>query len=253
MHRIALGLDYLWRCGVAHGDVYARNVLFTSPWVARRSEAEAMSRLGTPQSGIVKRSDGMGCEHNIPPYLVRSASFRGHDTEVKLADLGNAFFHDDPPPQISTPWHVRAPESIFGLDLTKYVDMWGAGCMFFEVITGRTLVDSFLADRASVINGLGAVLGPPPGALFGDLDLDDKTAFMPFDQYFCLNYDHNDAQLLGEEDEGILVEEYEKPAREFSDEELRVLCGLLKRLLNYEPTSRGTTQELLETLCRLRD
>lgn len=40
-----------------------------------------------------------------------------------------AFFHDDPPAQLSTPWHVRAPESLFNQPIDKYVDMWSMGCL----------------------------------------------------------------------------------------------------------------------------
>ena len=106
--QVALGLDYLWKCGVAHGgeyltliaatfansndinqDLYGRNILFTAPAIATISEEQIMSHLGIPKIGPITRRDGHRCEPSMPSYLVRPASIRGSDTEIKIVDLGN--------------------------------------------------------------------------------------------------------------------------------------------------------------------
>ncbi|OCT49921.1 hypothetical protein CLCR_06906 [Cladophialophora carrionii] len=258
--QVTLGLDYLWKCGVAHGDLYSRNVLFAAPEIAALPEEQIMSRLGRPRTGPVCRRDGQGLEPSVPSYLVSPKSIRGSDSEIKIMDLGNAFFHNSPPRLLATPWHVRAPEAVYSQRLSKYVDMWSMGCLLFEIITGRTFMDAFLADRNGMMTGLNAVLGSPPTQWLGDPDTETRelvtqarTRDMALDRYLQLNYDQDDDQLLDCEDEDeIPVEEYEKPKREFTDEELRALSRVLSRLLSYDPTSRGTPQELQNALQCIR-
>jgi hypothetical protein len=109
-------------------------------------------------------------------------------------------------------------------------------------------MDSFLADRISMITGLKAILGPPPLKWLDGLDNESQEAVvqagtrnMTLDRYLQLNYDQDDLQLLDfEEQEEIPIEEYEKPEPEFTDEEMKALSRLFSRLLSYDPTSRGT-------------
>lgn len=126
----------------------------------------------------------------------------------------------------------------------------------FEIITGRTFVDSFLADRISVMTDLKAILGLPPAKWLGDLDCETRDALsktevrnMALDRYFQLNYDHDDSQLLeAQDEEEILIEVYEKPRRELSDAQLNALSRLLSILLSYETASRGTPETLQNAL-----
>lgn len=106
LRHLALGLDYLWKCGVAHGgklsilhlyrlaensalDLYARNVLFTLSLPGTTSEEQVMSCLGSPRIGSVKRTDGLSLEPSVPPYLVDFSSFYGNETRIKIVDFGN--------------------------------------------------------------------------------------------------------------------------------------------------------------------
>ena len=117
-------------------------------------------------------------------------------------------------------------------------------------------MDSFLADRISMVTGLKAILGPPPLKWLDDLDGESREAVvqagtrnMTLDRYLQLNYDQDDHQLLDfEEQEEIPIEEYEKPEPEFTGEELSALSRVLSRLLSYDPTSRGTPGTLQNDL-----
>ncbi|PGH04679.1 CMGC/SRPK protein kinase [Blastomyces parvus] len=255
--QVALGLDYLWKCGIAHGDLHSKNVLFTAPAISALSEDRIMSRFGQPVTGAVSRQDGQQCPTSMPPYLVRPISIRGNDAEVGILDLGNAFFHENPPTHLSNPWHVCAPESLYNQPLDKFVDMWSMGCLLFELITGRTFMDSFLAKRIDMITGLKGILGQPPSEWYNDLDdnvrntLDNtRIRNMGMVRYLQLNYNHDDSQLLEDydEEEEIPIEEYEKPPPEFTDEELMALAGILSRLLSYNPQARGTPATLFKDL-----
>lgn len=118
-------------------------------------------------------------------------------------------------------------------------------------------MDSFLADRISAIHDLRSTVGEPPINWVEDLDNKTRQAIavpklksVCFDRLFKLSYVHDEDQLFHDEedDEGIPVQKYEKPKAEFSEEKLDLLCTTLKRLLSYEPHSRGTTVDLLNAI-----
>lgn len=132
----------------------------------------------------------------------------------------------------------------------------------FEIITGRTFMDSFLADRMDMIVGLKRVLGQPPSKWRDGLesnvrDILDSTPArdMGFYQYLELNYNQDDVKLLAldgyEDEEGIPIEESEKLPPEFTEMDLVSLTEILSGLLSYEPQGRGTPSSLLRALSRL--
>ncbi|OAX82865.1 CMGC/SRPK protein kinase [Emergomyces africanus] len=261
-YRVALGLDYLWKCGIAHGDLYSKNVLYSAPAVSQLSEDEIMPYLGKPVTGRVRMTDGQSSSPSMPPYLVRPVSIRGDDMDVRIADLGNAFFHENPPSHLSTPWHVHAPESVYAQPLDKNIHMWSVGCLIFEIITGRTFMDSFLADRMDMIVGLKRVLGQPPSKWHDGLESNFRNMLnsipardMGFYQYHELNYNQDDAKLLVldgyEDEEEFPIEEYEKLPPEFTETDLMSLTEILSGLLSYEAQERGTPVSLLRALSRL--
>lgn len=101
----------------------------------------------------------------------------------------------------------------------------------FEIITGRTFMDSFLADRMDLIVGLKRVLGQLPlmwrDALESNVRnmLDSTPARdMGFYQYLELNYNQDDAKLLAldgyEDEEEFPIEEFEKLPPEFTETDL---------------------------------
>lgn len=100
-----MGLDYLWKCGIAHGGGYIlaywewrlliivrftlEKVLFTAPSLSQLSGGQIMSRFGKPTTGAVRRRDGQNCPRSMPSYLVEPLFIKGHDAGAKVIDLGN--------------------------------------------------------------------------------------------------------------------------------------------------------------------
>ena len=50
-----------------------------------------------------------------------------------------AFWSEDPPKSTVTPVALRAPELIFGEDLSSSIDVWSFGCLIYEFLTGTAL------------------------------------------------------------------------------------------------------------------
>lgn len=73
-----------------HTDLQGGNVLCTAPTISTLSEEQIS--LGKPEIGAVKRRDGKPLEPHIPRYLVRPATFKGSDRQVRMVDLGRGEF-----------------------------------------------------------------------------------------------------------------------------------------------------------------
>ncbi|CAJ0549905.1 Ff.00g065000.m01.CDS01 [Fusarium sp. VM40] len=106
--------------------------------------------------GLVTRADGKPVEHNLPTHLVRPALFRIKELlsspVVKIIDFGEAFFNSDAPSTLHTPLSVRAPEVVFGDSLDHRVDLWSAGCLIFELITGQPPFDSMMTTPPNLVS-----------------------------------------------------------------------------------------------------
>ncbi|KAF2763401.1 kinase-like protein [Pseudovirgaria hyperparasitica] len=255
MYQVALGLDYLWKCHVAHGDLHWGNVLFAAPIASTLEEKRLKSYLGEPDLGSVQRLDGrILLEPSVPSYLVRPKTFRGYNADLRIVDLGGAFFHNDPPRLLHTPVHMRAPEALFNRKLSPRVDMWSMGCLLFGSVTGRSFANSILADESSTIEEIQSYIGAAPVDWINQLDVKVRKSInglglrsIPLDRYLRIAYDQDEAALVEEDEENFPVEEYEKAKREFTDAELDTLSFLLLNLLTYDPTMRYTPEILLQS------
>ncbi|EFR04874.1 hypothetical protein MGYG_09176 [Nannizzia gypsea CBS 118893] len=91
-------------------------------------------------------------------------------------------------------------------------------------------MNSFIADRKSMVVGLKRVLGQPPLKWYNASGSNDDDKLLAFDGY--------------EFEEKFSVEEYEKLPPEFTETDLMSLTEILSGPLGYEPQGRGTPAEL---------
>lgn len=62
---------------------------------------------------------------------------------VKLIDFGNAIFiHDNINHGEMQTLPYRAPEITLGADFDYAIDMWGLGCIIYELVTNKILFNS---------------------------------------------------------------------------------------------------------------
>ncbi|UPK91219.1 hypothetical protein LCI18_002154 [Fusarium solani-melongenae] len=127
------GLDFLASHDIGHGDLHTRNLAITVPNLNSLDEKTFST-------------DGKSLARNVPSHVVRPAPFRKREMllsspSVKIIDFGEAFFNNNPPNTVHTLLPIRAPEVIFGDVLDHRVDLWSAGCLLFELITGQPPFD----------------------------------------------------------------------------------------------------------------
>ncbi|KAI9163423.1 Dual specificity tyrosine-phosphorylation-regulated kinase 4 [Paramyrothecium foliicola] len=68
-----------------------------------------------------------------------------------MIDFGEAFLEDNAPATLRTPLSVRPPEVIFEDRLNQRVDLWSAGCLIFELVTGQPLFDEIMTTPPELV------------------------------------------------------------------------------------------------------
>ena len=170
MRQILLGIDFLHKNGIAHGDLQPGNVLFSVKDLStfRESDLAQADPLGKTFVKKINEEGEVDFQHlttgekdaeadvytqrhingkpdpSAPRYIVpKEPMFKYVDLEppllVKISDLGGAFFISEPPAKPVTPLALRSPELILGEPISKAQDIWSFGCLMFEFLTGKSL------------------------------------------------------------------------------------------------------------------
>lgn len=112
---------------------------FTLPRVQSiaRQLLKSLAFLHGPRLGIVH------CDVKPENVLLKSAA----SATVRLIDLGSACFATDPPSSYVQSRPYRAPEVVLGLPYDGRIDVWSAGCLVAELLSGGRPL--FAADSAA--------------------------------------------------------------------------------------------------------
>ncbi|XP_017103056.2 serine/threonine-protein kinase Doa isoform X5 [Drosophila bipectinata] len=157
---------------------------------------------------------------------------RVKSTDVRLIDFGSATFDHEHHSTIVSTRHYRAPEVILELGWSQPCDVWSIGCILFELYLGITLFQTH--DNREHLAMMERILGQIPYRMarktktkyfyHGKLDWDEKSSA------------------------GRYVRDHCKPLFlcQLSDSEDHCeLFSLIKKMLEYEPSSRITLGEAL--------
>ena len=147
--------------------------------------------------------------------------------QIKLVDFGSCKRMFSKPPfteYISTRWY-RAPECILTDGYYNYkIDIWGLGCVFFELLTLRPLFPG--DDEIDEINKINAILGSPSQELF---------------EKFKKNSSHiNEFNFEFQNGSGI---------KSFLSHISSSTIDLINKMLTYDPDKRFTAKECLNHEC----
>jgi serine/threonine protein kinase len=168
-----------------------------------------------------------------------------HDMLTKIS----ASWETQPPDSTVTPLALRAPELIFRQPFGSGIDIWSFGCLMFEFLTGRTLFavgvygrsqkDEEHADDDHIIQ-LNDVIRPLPDLIMeawpraSKWYTPDRKRLQPY----------SDDEPYINESLDTLFAEHKSP--EVDKEELAVVLGLMRQILEFDPKKRPTAEDLLK-------
>ena len=193
--------------------------------------------------------------------------------QLKISDVGGAYFFDQPPVKPVTPLALRSPELVVEGKFSKDQDIWSFGCLIFEFITGTPLfcVSSFDFDKsneaADDAASNGGALDPDSSEvddehllgfayILGTLPLHSRSRWPRSSIYFnekggiIKNYlgplpPGFDTSIIRPVPPLRDLFEMEKPPN-MTVEESEVVKDLLCWILQYDPSKRPSLSDLLQ-------
>ncbi|XP_034113132.1 probable dual specificity protein kinase madd-3 isoform X6 [Drosophila albomicans] len=163
---------------------------------------------------------------------------RVKSTDVRLIDFGSATFDHEHHSTIVSTRHYRAPEVILELGWSQPCDVWSIGCILFELYLGITLFQTH--DNREHLAMMERILGQIPYRMARNHTLYSKTKTKYF-YHGKLDWDEKSSA-------GRYVRDHCKPLFlcQLNDSEDHCeLFNLIKKMLEYEPSSRITLGEAL--------
>ncbi|KAG5933361.1 hypothetical protein E4U60_004518 [Claviceps pazoutovae] len=184
--------------------------------------------------------DGAPLTSNLPTHLTQSASFQRRDfmsssscPSIKIIDFGEAFLSDDAPSTLQTPLYLQAPEIVFGDRLDRWVDLWSAGCLIFELVTGQPPFDTVAMTPARIVGQMIEVTS-------------DEIPSKWQAKWHAMQ------QEAPEQDEGFTLKKWledvyfgSNKQAEFTSEEVADIYEVVAAMLRFEPSLRATPSESL--------
>lgn len=160
--------------------------------------------------------------------------------EVKLVDFGNACLtYEHLTDHIGSPVY-RPPEVVVGAFYTTAVDIWGAACIIFELLTGDPLFDPrecpdlTYSQEEDFLAQVIELLGTPPVTICSQ----GKSSSTYFDETgFLRNISKLTFWSLGD----VLRDKY----NELDDNQLEEIVDFLLPMLHMDPDERPTAEECL--------
>lgn len=257
IHQVLLAIDFLHRNNVIHSDIQPGNILFSVKGLASTDENQLTQEVDDFSTAAVQRIDGK-TDLWAPRYLAVDQSLMDYvdldrTFQIKVSDMGAAFFSTQPPKKPVTPVALRSPELISCAQTGPSQDIWSLACLIFEFITGTQLfaIGSYGCSQEEVDDEhylqLMDILGPFPESL---------AVHWPRYSIYCNAKGEKVRKHIGElpdEVDADSIEDLlpleaffdaEKPA-EMDEEESSMVKGLLRNMLDYDPTARPTASALM--------
>ncbi|KAF4475808.1 CMGC SRPK kinase [Fusarium agapanthi] len=252
------GLVFLHNHGIAHADFQPGNMLFSLNNITSCPEA-ALSQEETPDERYrIERLDGKK-DRWAPEYLLTAEPLTNYtsideNVQVKLADMGGAYFLNNPPEKTIVPRALRAPELVLKGEFDKTQDIWCFGCLVFELIAGRHLFyisgpakyDTSLDDEhlLEIIEKL----GPLPEELFSHW----KTSSLYYNEDGKIYNWIIDGVPEGQDPDTpdpseleTMEEAFDKESPGMTEQEAQEVKKLIRWILQYDPAKRPSAEEIL--------
>jgi serine/threonine protein kinase len=221
------------------------------------SVEELYAKFGAPELEPVVRSDGKPTSSvpGVPPYVVQpvrlgipSDKVTLGEAKLLLTDFGVAFRPSEKSRfQSYTPLALRPPEAFFeaATPLSFASDIWSLGCVIFELLGHRSLIDgNFLAPQDDITAQQVHLQGRLPPEWWDKWELRAKW------------FDESGKPLSNERDVWSWdrrVDEWVNGLRPscgtdlVKDDEKAALLELLRWMLVWRPAERPSADEVLET------
>lgn len=145
------------------------NVIAEVTGIDGRSEETVLEDIGQPQLRPIRKYSGERHEDpSAPQYLVMPVDWthmQGNNIKITekafLMDFGSAFAISEPPKSMETSLLYSAPEWILEKKFGIGSDIWGLGCVLYEIRTGVNIFQGYSSEE-DYLSRLCKILGKMP-------------------------------------------------------------------------------------------
>ncbi|KAG6174145.1 hypothetical protein E4U27_006595 [Claviceps purpurea] len=256
--QLVKALSIVHEGGFAHGDLHLGNLFLQLPSSLDNLTVEQLyERYGEPdKEPVVCLDPGAASNHpSVPSYAVHSVRLglpgdriNLGEAKIILSDFGVAFRPDEESRFVShVPAVLRPPESQFESEvpLTFASDIWSLGCVIFELLAHRTLLDGYCMVCENYITAQQVDLqGPMPPAWWRRWEgrpiyfhEDGRPTTMRSDFWSW-------ERRVGE---WVRNSRQEQGMGTFAEDEMNALTKLLRCMLAWKPSERPDISKVLQS------
>ncbi|KAL4961928.1 kinase domain-containing protein [Aspergillus stella-maris] len=237
--QLIMGLYYLHKNDICHGDLYPHNFLLRVPGFDNLDPAELYERLERPLEIPLRRLDGKTPAPHGPPHVFlvwRMPATKMEDPEIITTDYGTFFVASQTSsPTLQTPDLYAPPEALFEEPITipTAVDIWTRGISLYEVLGRRRLFEAFAWCPDDII-----------GEMARSESLNQNGAWVSDFKRFKDPDSRSLHQKMWTMERGKTPETCEWDVQ---GGEMRALEDMLRSMMSFEPEKRPTANQLLES------
>jgi len=262
--QLTLAVSFVHSRGYAHGDLHLGNVLLKlSSSLNNLSVSELYTEFGEPDPQPIVRlkdqtqpaaSSSPTSEAGVPSHAIPSIwlgilsdELPLNEAQLLLTDFGTAFRPSEKSRfQSYTPLVIRPPEAYFEptTPLSFPSDMWSLGCIIFEILAHRSLIEGTLATQDYITAQQVNLQGRLPDEWWGKFENREKW----FDEDGTSRMEESDVWGWDKKFDQHVQESWAYRGMEvMCQEEKEALLEMLQWMLKWRPSERPSADQVLET------
>ncbi|KAL8964063.1 MAG: hypothetical protein Q9183_004733 [Haloplaca sp. 2 TL-2023] len=251
-----LGVHFLHKAGIVHGDLHNANFMLQIPNIDSLSVDELYRKFSAPLKEPVQRLDGKPLDSSAPSYTVleihawvRAENVTESDTII--TDFGEAYLADSEPREnLNTPLDLQPPEGLLKIGtIGMPADIWTLALTLVDSMGNGTLLEVFRGDRDDIMAEIVSALGKPPEKWWKAWD--KRHEFFNEDGTWL---DEETIDANGRDQDGVWRSLKHRVSRNtirdgvpLADDEIDALVAMLQGMLKYDPEERSTIEDVMRS------
>ena len=237
-------------------DLHTQNILIQ----ARQCKSWPLADpYENPERLRIRRHDGAPIGSNVPEYQIQPqgtvtpANTIPSDCKVLVTDFGEAFFMNtlskaQQEYELHTPIFVRPFDSMFGYPITSAADIWTLGMTIFNMLGRNRLFQDYWANDDTLVLEAINTIGPLPPNMWQTWP--NRSKFFKDDGSWqeAKRPSRSESQpTLTDRIRDCMGQKRESEIFGYSEMELISVEKMLRSMLQYEPESRATVDQVLNS------
>ncbi|KAL8964916.1 MAG: hypothetical protein Q9183_004142 [Haloplaca sp. 2 TL-2023] len=254
--KAVLGVHFLHKAGVVHGDLHNANFMLQIPNIDKLSVDELYRKFSAPHKEPVQRLDGKPLGSSAPAYTVLPihAWVRAEnvtESDIIITDFGEAYVaNSEPREDLNTPLALQPPEALLKIGtIGMPADIWTLALTLVDSMGNGTLLEVFRGDRDDIMAEIVSSLGKPPEKWWKAWD--KRHEFFNEDGTWL---DEEVMDANGRCQDAVWRSLKHRVSRNtirdgvpLADDEIDALVAMLGGMLKYDPEERSTIEDVMSS------